>query len=135
MHLRAGIRPLCRTPGSIARLPRLPPDRAHRPRRLAEAGLGDVVLQLLAPDGFADDVFQLVVAGAGAQRALQIGLVQAEEASAQAAVGGQADPVAVAAERLRDRVDEADLAAAVGEAVDARGGVPAATERLERADA
>ena len=48
-------------------------------------------------------------------------------------VGGQPDPVAVGAERLRDRVDEPDLAApAVGEPVDARGRVRLARQRLER---
>jgi hypothetical protein len=68
-----------------------------------------------------------------AQRRAQVGLVQREQAGAQAAVGGQADAVAVAAERLGDRVDEADRARAVGEAVDARGRVRLARLGLERA--
>ena len=59
---------------------------------------------------------ELRVVGAVAQRAAQVGLVDAEQAGAQLALGGQADAVAVAAERLGDRVDEADLAGAVGEA-------------------
>ena len=44
-------------------------------------------------------------------------------------VGGEADAVAVAAERLGDRVDEADPPVAVGEAVDARGGAAARAAR------
>ena len=40
----------------------------------------------------------------------QVGLVEGEQARAQAAVGGDADAVAVAAERLGDGVDEADPA-------------------------
>src|SRR3954453_12428459 len=89
------------------------PDRAstadgrHGARRLHEAGLVDVVFELLAPDGVADDLLEVVVGRAGPQRAAQVGLVVAEQARAQAAVGGDADAVAVAAERLADRVDEA----------------------------
>ena len=55
--------------------------------------------------------------------AAQVGLVDREEAGAQLAVGGQADAVAVGAERLGHRVDEAELAAPVREAEHARGGV------------
>ena len=78
---------------------------------------------------------ELGVGGAGAQRLAQVGLVQREEAGAQLALGGQADPVAVGAERLGDRVDEADLALAVGEAEHARGGRRLARQLLERVDA
>src|SRR4051812_39498385 len=94
-------------------------DGGHRARWLHEAGLVDAVLELLAPDGVADDRLQLVVADAGAQRRAQVGLVDREEAGPQAALGCDPDAVAVAAERLTDRVDEADPALAVGEAVDA----------------
>ena len=66
-------------------------DALHRPRRLDEAGLADVVLQLLAPDGVADDRLELLVARAGAQRLAQVGLVQREEAGAQLALGRQPD--------------------------------------------
>src|SRR2546430_29890 len=41
--------------------PRPPADRAHRARRLAEALLAHVVLELLAPDGVAHDLLELVV--------------------------------------------------------------------------
>jgi hypothetical protein len=38
-------------------------DGAHRPVRLDEAGLADVMLELLAPDGRADQLLQVVIAG------------------------------------------------------------------------
>src|SRR5947209_8509321 len=98
---------------------RLAADGGHRPRRLDESGLADVVLELLAPDRVAEDLLELGVVGALTHRGAQVGLVEREEARAQAAVGGESDPVAVAAERLGDGIDEADAAAAVGEAVHA----------------
>ena len=109
-------------------------DRAHRPGRRAEAGLVDPVLQLLAPDRVADDPLQLGVVGAGPQRRAQVGLVEGEEAGAQLAVGGQAQPVAVGAERFGDGVDEADLAAPVGEGEDAGGRVRLARQLAQRVD-
>ena len=48
-------------------------------------------------------------------------IVLAEKAGAEFAVGGDANARAVAAERLRDRGDEADFAAAIGEAIFAGG--------------
>src|SRR5918992_1980195 len=109
-------------------------DCAHRPRRLAEAPLADVVLQLLAPDGRADDPFQLVVARAVAQWPPKVGLVEREEAGPELALGGEADPIAVGAEGLGHRVDEADLPASVGEAEDARRRRGLARQLLERMD-
>ena len=53
---------------------------------------------------------ELGVVGARAQRLAQVGLADREQAGAELAVRGQADAVAVGAERLGDRVDEADLA-------------------------
>src|SRR4051794_35298579 len=107
-------------------------DLRHRARRLDEARVVDVVLELLAPHRVADDLLEVVVGGAGAQRRAQVGLVQREQAGPQPPVGGQPDAVAVAAERLRDRVDEPDPPAAVGEPVDARGGAGLARLGLER---
>src|SRR5678816_3450227 len=64
-----------------------------------------------APDpGVADDVAQLVVGGARAHRAAQVGPLRGEQTGEQAAIGGQARPRAVAAERLGHRGDEAHLA-------------------------
>src|SRR4051794_8105480 len=88
----------------------LPANRAHRARRLDEARLAHVVLQLLAPHRVADERRQLRVRGTRAQRLAQIGLVHREEARAQLALRRQPHAVAVGAERLGDRVDEADLA-------------------------
>ena len=58
-------------------------DRAHRARGLDEAGLADVVLELLAPDGVADDLLELVILGAVPHRTAQVGLAQREQAGAQ----------------------------------------------------
>src|ERR687897_3282296 len=110
---------------------RLPADPAHGPRRGAEARLVDVMLQLLAPHGVADDPLQLSVVRAGAQRVAQVGLVAGEEAGAKLSVAGQADPVAVGAERLRDRVNEADLARAVGKPEHPRSGRGLAGQLLQ----
>ncbi len=60
--------------------------------------------------------------------------MQAEEAGAQLALGGHANPVAVAAKRVGQRVDEADLALAVLEAVRASGRARVARQRFERMD-
>src|ERR687897_2759906 len=109
----------------------LAPYPAHRPRRGAEAGLVDVVLELLAPHGVADDSLELRVVGAVAKRRPQVGLVAGEQAGPQLAVAGQADPVAVGAERFRHRVDEPDLAAPVGEPEPPRGGRRLARDFLE----
>src|SRR4051794_20082663 len=70
-------------------------DRAHRPRRLAEARLADVVLQFLAPDGVADDRLDLGVARATSQRLAQVSLMHREETGSKLALGGEADAVAI----------------------------------------
>ena len=59
---------------------------------------------------------ELCVGRSLAHRVAEARLVHREEAGPQLAVGGQADAVAVGAERLGDGVDEADLPLAVGEA-------------------
>ena len=56
----------------------------------------------------------LGVVGAVAQRSAQVGLGPGEQAVADLAVGGQPDPVAGAAERLRDRGDDADRVVGAG---------------------
>ena len=76
---------------------------------------------------------QLLVAGAAAQRRPQIGALGREQAGVELAVRGQPRARAVAAERLRDRGDEADLTAAVVERVAARD--LAGIGRIERAAA
>src|SRR5436853_6532534 len=93
-------------------------DGRHRARRLDEAGIADVVLELLAQDSPANDPLELAIARAITQRLAQIGLEQREQTRAQMAVGGQPDPVAVRAEWLRDGIDEAELPPPIGEAGD-----------------
>src|SRR5215218_11367934 len=89
------------------------------------------MLELLAPYGVAYDLLDLGVRRARPQRRAQVGLVHREEARAERPLGGEPDPVAVAAERLGDGGDEADLAAPVGEPVAPRGAVALAAQRLE----
>src|SRR3546814_11167455 len=63
----------------------------------------------------------------------QVGALAGEQAGVQAAAGGHARAVTIAAERRADRTDEADLAGAVVEAV-ARGHLAAVVgvERVQR---
>src|SRR5262249_55793212 len=98
-------------------------DLAHGPRRRAEPRAGHTGVELLAPHGVANQDLDLVVAGARAQGLAQVRLADREEAGAQLAVGGKPDAVAVGAERLRDGIDEADLARPIGEPMDAGSGV------------
>src|SRR3954451_13239029 len=111
---------------------RLPANRAHRARRLDEARLAHVVLQLLAPHRVADERRQLRVRRAAAQRLAEVRLVNREEARAQFALGRQPHAVAVGAERLGDGGDEADPPRPGGEAEHARGGRRLARQLLER---
>ena len=78
---------------------------------------------------------ELLVGGAEPQRGAQIVAFQREEAGVEAALGREAGARAAAAERLRDRGDDADLAGAVAVA-EAAGGLVGAgrLERLERPD-
>ena len=76
-------------------------DGRHRPGGLDEPGLTDVVLELLAPDGLANRALELIIVGAVAQRPAQVGLVEREQAGAQASIGCQTDAVAVARRTAR----------------------------------
>ena len=67
-----------------------------------EVDLVDPVPGPLRADGPLDPRRQLVVGLAGAHRRAQVELVGGEQARAELAVGGEAHPVAVAAERLGD---------------------------------
>src|SRR5262249_46898802 len=109
-------------------------DLAHGPGGLPEPGLRDVVLQLLAPDRVPDHLLDFFIVRTASQRFAQVGFVQAEKTGAELPLGREADPVAVGAEGLGNRVDEADLALAVAEAVDLRRRVRRAPKRLERVD-
>ena len=62
------------------------------------------------------------VAGAAAEQAADVGLLEGEQAVAELAVGGQADPVAAHAEGAADRGDHADASAAINVVIiDGRG--------------
>ena len=89
-------------------------DLAHRAGRAHEVDLADAVARPLGRNAPLDCGRQLVVAIAGAQQRPQVDLVDREQARTQLAVGGEADPVAVAAEGPGDAGDDADLAATVG---------------------
>src|SRR6186997_2454010 len=83
---------------------------AHRRTQLA------VAVAATAPHT-ADELQELVVGGAGAQRAAQIHALGCEQAGIEGAVGGDARARAIATERLRYAGDEADFAGAVFECV------------------
>ena len=81
----------------------------------------------------------VVVGGAGCARSPQVELVEGEQAVAQLALGGEADPVAGLAERLGDARDDADDAAGMPAAAGrgsgtARPALAPRTDRLERED-
>src|SRR5204862_7166681 len=90
------------------------------------------VLALLSPPRVADDALEVPVGRAGTHGGEQIGLVSGEETGPKLSVRGQADPVAIGAERLRYRVDEPDPPLAVHEAEHPRGRVRLARNLLER---
>src|SRR5690606_6079367 len=104
----------------------------------ALAGFAQLGAQLAVAVGpRSPDVLQepdeLRVARSRAKRPAQVGAARREEARIELALGRQPCAVAVAAERLADRRDEADLALPVAEAVagrDLAAVVP--VERLER---
>ena len=83
-------------------------DGGHRPVGLEERRVVDAVAGALAEHRDDPALGDLLVGGAGAQRRTQVGLLAGEQAVADLAVGGEADPVAVAAERPGDRGDDAD---------------------------
>ena len=77
----------------------------------------DLVAGFLGDEGGADSLLDIRVSGAGANQFFEVVLVGGEQAGAQFAVGGHADAVAVVAERVTDRSDDADFAFSVGERV------------------
>src|SRR5215207_6800046 len=80
----------------------------HRPIGLQETRVVDAVTWLLAGNGSDPEGSNLGVAGAASQRRTQIGLGAGEQAIPNLAVGCQPDPVAGAAEGLRDGRDDAN---------------------------
>ena len=90
-----------------------PADAAHRALGLLEARLADVVAVLLAQHDLAQARSEFGIARVAAQERLEVVLVQAEKAGADFPVGRQAEPIAMAAKRLRDGGDDTDLAAPI----------------------
>src|SRR3982750_2857880 len=88
-------------------------DMLARTRRHRAADLAVAVVARMPHRG--DESSQLGIARPGAQGAAQVVATVREQAGVELAVGGQARTRAIAAERFRDRTDEADLATAVGE--------------------
>ena len=78
----------------------------------------------LAAHRDAPAVGDLLVGGARAQRRAQVGLLAGEQAVADLAVGGEPDPVAVAAERAGHRGDDADRRRAAVDEEQLGGGAP-----------
>src|SRR4051795_2053736 len=100
-------------PRSRLRRKRSAADLRHRPAGPHERNLADLVAGSFRRHRGRHDARDGVVVTALTERGPQVDLFGGEEARAQATVGGQADAVAGRAERLGDRVDDAELAPAV----------------------
>src|SRR5687767_4304610 len=96
---------------------RLTPDRAHAARRLLEEGAVDEVAGFLAPHGGPQKLGDLFVARAVPHGTAEVVLLEREQAGPNLPVGGEADAIAMAAERPGHRGDHAYSAAAVEVAV------------------
>src|SRR5579884_4013330 len=95
-------------------------DHRHAAICALKSLVANVVFEFFMPDGTAYHLCQFLVTGVGAHDGAQVGLLGGEQAGTQLPIGGQTDTVATGAERLADRIDEADLADAVGEGIAAR---------------
>jgi hypothetical protein len=78
---------------------------------LNEIRFADVMAGFLLPRHAPEKIGDVVVPCSVAKQASQVVLDDAEEAGADFAVGGHADPIAMAAKRLADRRDDADFGA------------------------
>src|SRR5690606_20219605 len=99
-------------------------DLAHGPPGPHELHLVDGVPGPLRPHARLDGVGQGVVACVGAQDRAEIVVLQREQAIPELPVGGEADPVALLAERAGDAGDHPDLSPPVGVAEPLRRLVP-----------
>ena len=119
----------------------------RRPRRaqppiecISRSGWMNRAVLISCPSHFAATLSRMASAisasvGAAAEQAADVGLVEREEAVAELAVGGEANPVAAHAEGPADRGDQADAAPAVDEVViDGRRARVLVGGRGERAD-
>ena len=96
-------------------------DGIHRPLGLDELGVVDAVPGFLFRHRRADELRNLGVGGARAERPLEISFPRREETGPQLSVGRHSDPVAGEAEGLGDAGDEADVSLPVLETKHARG--------------
>src|SRR6476659_943291 len=99
-----------------------------------EVGLTNVMAGFLAFHNAADELNQRFVARAAPHQFGEVVIPDGEEAGADLAVGSDAHAAAVAAERMGNRSNDADLTDAVGEAVAERGfagGTENLNQRLE----
>src|ERR1700676_2255219 len=111
----------------------LPADEHHSTRGWYEIRGIDPVTLFFFQYHRADIGDQILVASSFAEKRAEVVVVLAEKTSAQLAVRGQADTRAVAAEGLRHRSDQADLARrAVGKAVFTSGFAPLVRNLLQR---
>src|SRR5205085_2663665 len=108
-------RPARRRPVPRTRDSPLPADLRHRPRRRHESRFVDAMLELFVTYGEPEEGRDLGIRPAVAQCRLDVPFASGEEAGPQLTVGGDANAVATRAERLRHRVDEAELALPVRE--------------------
>src|ERR1700730_1300017 len=85
----------------------------HVPRRLLEVRFSNVMTCFLAPDHTANIRLQILVGSAAMQHAVEIMVALREETRPDLAIRGQPNAAAMAAERMRDRSDDADLTQAI----------------------
>ena len=83
-------------------------DGRHRPLRLDKAGSPNAVAMRLPPHLTLDQAGQLGIGDALAQRTAQVYLALGEQAVADLAVRGQADPITGRTERGRHAGDDSD---------------------------
>src|SRR5579863_4812199 len=99
----------------------LSPDVHHGPRRRHKIRLADVMTLFFSENHTANELRQFFIRCPALHLRVQIVVPDREQAGANLAIGGDADAAAVAAERMRDRSDDPNLANAVIEAVTPRG--------------
>src|SRR5690606_17355332 len=87
-----------------------PTNGIHRPFRLDEPRFVNRMAFPLGPHRVPQRLRQLLIGGAAPQQGAQVELVHRKEAVADFAVRGEADAVAMAAERPADGGNDAELA-------------------------
>src|SRR5207244_2412796 len=117
LELRSFFPALRRDPASLRFLETwLASNFIHRAGRPDKVSRVDAVAWLFGADAVAEQLGEVLVGAAAAEEGAGVPFDDGEQAVANFAFGGEAEAVAIFAERLRDRIDEADGAAAVGKA-------------------